>query len=195
MVSSKYEKSEVQVEPGVIIATQNCKRKSLFKFVLRRENKITACFLLPRKWQITVWHLHPISSLWRPLAFLAVTLSVSFIECYLPCETLSIAVCVYLGVFHRISFKCICELERLTCCCFLYRMGNVSLQVWFSFSSSFFFLGLQRKITWLLRSAFVFFAQYELRSHRSEMNLCMKALITNVNWLHYHGMFSYLLRI
>ena len=104
------------------------------------------------------------------------------------------SMCLFRDI-HRISFKCICELERLTCCCFLYRMGNVSLQVWFSFSSSFFFLGLQRKITWLLRSAFVFFAKYELRSHRSEMNLCMKALITNVNWLHYHGMFSYLLRI
>ena len=104
------------------------------------------------------------------------------------------SMCLFRDI-HRISFKCICELESLTCCCFLYRMGNVSLQVWFSFSSSFFFLGLQRKITWLLRSAFVFFAKYELRSHQSEMNLCMKALITNVNWLHYHGMFSYLLRI
>ena len=28
-----------------------------------------------------------------------------------------------------------------------------------------------------------------------EMSLCIKVLITNVNWLHYHGMFHYLLRI
>ena len=155
------------MEPGIIIATQNCKRKPLFKFVPRRGKKITACFLLPRKWQITtVWHLHPISSLWRPLAFLAGTLSVSLVECYLPCETLSIEVCVYLGVFHPISFKCICVLESLTCCCFVYRLGNVSLQVRFSFSCLFFFLGVQRKIIWLLRSAFVFFAKYELRSLR-----------------------------
>ena len=33
------------------------------------------CFLLPLKRDKNVWHLQPISFIWRPLAFLPVTLS------------------------------------------------------------------------------------------------------------------------
>jgi len=76
LVSPRLEKSEVQVEPGVIMATQNFKR-NLFLYLYREGEKITlVCFLLPLKRKIkNVQHLQPISSVWRPLAFLPVTLS------------------------------------------------------------------------------------------------------------------------
>ena len=47
---------------------------------LYREGKkiLLVCFLLPLKRDKNVWHLQPISSVWRPLAFLHVTLSSSW---------------------------------------------------------------------------------------------------------------------
>ena len=43
------------------------------------KNVILVCLLLPLKREIkNVWHLQPISSVWRPLGFLPVTLSVLF---------------------------------------------------------------------------------------------------------------------
>ena len=55
------------------MATQHFKRKLLN---LYREEKISlVCFLLPLKRDKNVWHLQLLSSVWRPLAFLPVTLS------------------------------------------------------------------------------------------------------------------------
>ena len=57
------------------MATQNFKRNLLLN--LYREGKISLlCFLLPLKRDKNVWHLQAISSIWRPLGFLPVTLSV-----------------------------------------------------------------------------------------------------------------------
>ena len=43
-----------------------------------REEKISLVyFLLPLKREKNVWHLQPLSSVWRPLAFLPVTLSLA----------------------------------------------------------------------------------------------------------------------
>ena len=56
------------------MATQRFKRNLLLN--LYREEKISlVCFLLLLKKDKNVWHLQPISSVWRPLAFLPVTLS------------------------------------------------------------------------------------------------------------------------
>ena len=56
------------------MATQHFKRNLLLN--LYREEKISlVCFLLPHNRDKNVWHLQPISSVWRPLAFLPVTLS------------------------------------------------------------------------------------------------------------------------
>ena len=56
------------------MATQDFKRNLLLN--LYREGKISLlCFLLPLKRENNVWHLQAISSIWRPLAFLPVTLS------------------------------------------------------------------------------------------------------------------------
>ena len=67
---------KVQVEPGVIMATQDFKR-NLFLNLYREGGKnltLVVCFLLLLKREIKiVWHLQPISSIWRPLAFLPVT--------------------------------------------------------------------------------------------------------------------------
>ena len=55
------------------MATQHFKRNLLN---LYREEKISlAYFLLPLKRDKSVWHFQPLSSVWRPLAFLPVTLS------------------------------------------------------------------------------------------------------------------------
>ena len=56
------------------MATQHFKRNLLLNFY--REEKISlVCFLLSLKRDKNVWRLQPISSVWRPLAFLPVTLS------------------------------------------------------------------------------------------------------------------------
>ena len=70
---------KVQVEPSAVMATQNFKRN--FCLNLYREGgkilTLVACFLLPLNRAIkNTWHLQPIFSIWRPLAFLPVTLSV-----------------------------------------------------------------------------------------------------------------------
>ena len=57
------------------MATQNFKRNLLLN--LYREEKISVFFLLPLKRDKNVWHLQPLSSVRRPLAFLPVTLSAS----------------------------------------------------------------------------------------------------------------------
>ena len=66
---------KVLVEPGVM-ATQNFKRNLLLN--LCREGKkydtfVSSCCLRER--EKNVRHLHPIPSVWRPLAFPPVTLS------------------------------------------------------------------------------------------------------------------------
>ena len=55
------------------MATQYFKRNLLL--TLYREGKKIVCFLLPLKRDKNVWHLQPISSVWRPLAFLPFILS------------------------------------------------------------------------------------------------------------------------
>ena len=60
------------------MATQNFKRNLLLNLYREGEKKNIrlVSFLLPFKREIKdVWHLQPISSVWRPLAFLPVTLS------------------------------------------------------------------------------------------------------------------------
>jgi len=53
LVSSRFEKSEVQVEPGVIMATQNFKRNLLLILYRDGEKNLTfVCFLLPLKREI-----------------------------------------------------------------------------------------------------------------------------------------------
>ena len=57
------------------MATQHFKR-NLFLNLYREEKNISlVCFLLRLKRDKNVLHLQPISSIWRPLAFLPVTLS------------------------------------------------------------------------------------------------------------------------
>ena len=57
------------------MATQHFKRNLLLN--LYREEKISlVCFPLPLERDKNVSHLQPLSSIWRPLAFLPVTLSV-----------------------------------------------------------------------------------------------------------------------
>ena len=73
---------KVQVEPGVIMATQDFKR-NLFLNLYREGEKnptLVVCFFLLLKREIKiVWHLQPISSIWRPLAFLPVTCHLVFL--------------------------------------------------------------------------------------------------------------------
>ena len=63
---------KVQVEPGFTMATQNFKR-NLFLNLYRegKKKKSNTCSFPPATWERkNVWHLKPISSIWRPLAFL-----------------------------------------------------------------------------------------------------------------------------
>ena len=64
------------MEPGVFMATQNFKRNLL---ILYREGKknltLVVCFLLPLRREIKKKCLTLATSVWRPLAFLPVTLS------------------------------------------------------------------------------------------------------------------------
>ena len=55
------------------MATQYFKRNLLLN--VYREGKNIASFLLLLKREKSVWHLQAVSSVWRPLAFLPVTLS------------------------------------------------------------------------------------------------------------------------
>ena len=58
------------------MATQYFKRNLLLN-LYREEKKYHVCFLLTLKGDKNVWHLQAISSVWRPLDFLPVTLSLS----------------------------------------------------------------------------------------------------------------------
>ena len=58
------------------MATQYFKRNLFLN--LYREGKNTASLFPPAAWEKNVWHLQPIPSIWRPLAFLAVTLPKGF---------------------------------------------------------------------------------------------------------------------
>ena len=59
------------------MATQHFKRNLLLN-LYREEKILLVCFLLPLKKDKNVWHLQPLSSVWRPLlAFLPVTLSLA----------------------------------------------------------------------------------------------------------------------
>ena len=62
------------------MATQNFKRNLFLNLYRDEEKNLTlVCFLLPLKREIkNAWHSQPVSSIWRPLAFLPVTLSISF---------------------------------------------------------------------------------------------------------------------
>ena len=57
------------------MATQYFKRNLLLNLYREGKKKSLVCFLLPLKRDKNVWHLQPISRVWRPLAFLPVTLS------------------------------------------------------------------------------------------------------------------------
>ena len=56
------------------MATQHFKRNLLLN-LYREEKKYLVYFFLPLKREKNFWHLQPVSSVWRPLAFLPVTLS------------------------------------------------------------------------------------------------------------------------
>ena len=58
------------------MATQHVKRNRLLN-LYREENISLVCFFLPLKRDKKVWHLQPPFSIWRPLAFLPVTLSIT----------------------------------------------------------------------------------------------------------------------
>ena len=58
------------------MATQNFKRNLLLNLYREEKKNISlVCFFLPLKGDKNVWHLQAISPIWRPLAFLPVTLS------------------------------------------------------------------------------------------------------------------------
>ena len=57
------------------MATQNCKRNLLLNLYREGKKISLVCFFLPLKGDKNVSHLQAISSIWRPLAFLPVTLS------------------------------------------------------------------------------------------------------------------------
>ena len=59
------------------MATQHFKRNLLLNLYREGKKILPACFLLLLKRDKNVWHLQPISSVWKPLAFLPVTLSKS----------------------------------------------------------------------------------------------------------------------
>ena len=60
---------------GVIMATQYFKRNLLLNLYREGKKMSLVCFLMPLKRDKNVWHLQPISSVWRPPAFLPVTFS------------------------------------------------------------------------------------------------------------------------
>jgi len=51
-------------------------RETSFQICIEKEKISLVCFLLPLERDKNVWHLQPISSIWRPLAFLPVTFSI-----------------------------------------------------------------------------------------------------------------------
>ena len=57
------------------MATQNFKRNLLLNLYREGKKISLVCFFLPLKGDKNVLHLQAISSIWRPLAFLPVTLS------------------------------------------------------------------------------------------------------------------------
>ena len=68
------------------MATQNFKRNLLLN--LNREGKAYHCFFffLPLKRDKNVWHLQLLSSFWRPLALLPVTLLLPYICTHFTCQ-------------------------------------------------------------------------------------------------------------
>ena len=58
------------------MTTQYFKRNLLLNLYRKGKKISLVCFLLTLKRDKNAWHLQPISSIWRPLAFLPVTLSV-----------------------------------------------------------------------------------------------------------------------
>ena len=145
------------------------KKKEINKFVSRRGKKITlACFFLPLKREIKNRRLIP-AAYFLPLETpgLPACYTLSFINWMLSAfwNFESRSMCLFGAIssdFIQMHMLMV-VLQSFTCCCFAYwhmTLGNVSLQVRFCFSSLFYFLGVQRKIIWLLKSAFVFFAKY-----------------------------------
>ena len=64
------------MELSVLLATQNSRETSLLVCIVKGKFLTLVCFLLPLKRERkTVWYLQHIFSIWRPLAFLPVTLS------------------------------------------------------------------------------------------------------------------------
>ena len=63
------------MKPGVIMATQYFKRNLSLNLYREGKKILLVCFFLPLKRDKNVWHLQAIFSIWRPLAFLPVTLS------------------------------------------------------------------------------------------------------------------------
>ena len=113
---------KVQVEPSAVMATQNFKRN--FCLNLYREGgkilTLVACFLLPLNRAIkNTWHLQPIFSIWRPLAFLPVTLSVNSVNTsfYLTLQRMAFAFNSFYVTLSKIVYKKIflqhyCEASR-----------------------------------------------------------------------------------
>ena len=60
------------------MATQYFKRNLLLNLYREGKKISLVCFLLPLKRDKNVWHLQPLSSVWRPLAFLHVALSMLY---------------------------------------------------------------------------------------------------------------------
>ena len=59
---------------NLIMATQNF-NWNLFLNLYREGGKYNTSLFPPASWERNVWHLQPVSSVWRPLAFPPVTLS------------------------------------------------------------------------------------------------------------------------
>ena len=101
----------------------------------------------------------PIIILWKDHCFINWMLSALWnIE--------SRSICLFWGHFIQFHLNAyvngsIAKFYMLLLCILTYMtLGNMRLQVWFCVSTLFFFLGVQRKIIWLLKSAFVFFAKF-----------------------------------
>ena len=95
------------------MATQHFKRNLLLNLYREGKKKYLVCFLLSLKREKNVWHLQPISSIWRPLAFLPVTLSFLlltpfgcsyFLDVLISLFHLTLGLCQFM--FHHLLLLC-----------------------------------------------------------------------------------------
>ena len=91
---------------------------------MEKEKIQLVCFLLPLKGDKNVWHLQAISSIWRPLGFLPVTLSGSswsrnwtHIFCIAGrfCTIWSTRVCIHICIHAKLFQSCLTLGEPMDC--------------------------------------------------------------------------------